>query len=137
MWTAYSPDLLNWGQHTLTMQPLPGTWQSERVGCGAPPIRTDEGWLEIYHGADHEGRYCLGALLSDLEEPERMLARTSQPVLQPEMDYEKTGLYGNCVFSNGIIAESDGTLTIYYGAADSVCAAAVTTIDKMIEAAKR
>lgn len=136
MWTAYSPDLLSWGQHTLSMKPTPGTWYSERVGGGAPPVKTDEGWLEIFHAADDSGRYCLGAMLSDLEKPEKILAYSSKPVFQPEADYEITGLYGNCVFSNGMIADPDGTLTIYYGAADSICAAAVTTIDEMIKAAK-
>jgi len=137
IWTASSPDLIHWGRHEMTMEPLAGTWQSERIGCGAPPIRTPEGWLEIFHASDDRGRYRLGAMLSDLQRPQQLLHRSSRPVLQPEADYELTGLYGNCVFSNGAIAETDGTLTIYYGAADSVCAAATTTIQEMIAAAKQ
>jgi len=136
VWTAYSPDLLCWGRHALTMEPEAGTWRSERVGCGGTPIRTDEGWLEIYHAADQTGRYCLGAMLSDLERPETLLHRSRRPILEPEADYERAGVYGNCVFSNGCIADGDGTLTIYYGAADSICAAAVTTVDEMIAAAR-
>ncbi len=136
IWTAYSPDLHCWGHHELTLPPTPGTWEGGRTGCGAPPVKTDEGWLEIYHAADHAGRYHLGAMLSDLEHPEKLISRGSQPVLEPEAPYELKGVYGNCVFSNGMVAEDDGTLTIYYGAADLICAAAVTTVDEMVQAAK-
>ena len=136
IWTAYSPDLVSWGRHEMTLAPTPGTWEGGRVGCGPPPIRTDQGWLEIYHAADEAGRYCLGAMLSDPDRPERILARSSRPVLQPETPYELAGVYGNCVFSCGMVPEDDGRLTIYYGAADSICAAAVTTVDEMVAAAQ-
>ncbi|MFP4054529.1 MAG: glycoside hydrolase family 130 protein [Phycisphaerae bacterium] len=135
IWTAYSPDLTSWGSHNVTLAPEPGTWSAERVGCGAPPIRTDDGWLEIYHASDATGRYHLGAMLSDLDHPENVIARGSKPVLEPEADYEKTGVYGNCVFSNGLVVD-DGTMTVYYGAADRICAGAVTTVDEMVAAAK-
>ncbi len=136
IWTAYSPDLFSWGRHEITVEPRPDSWEANRVGAGAAPIRTDEGWLEIYHAADAEGKYHLGAMLSDLERPERLLTRSTFPIFEPEADYETTGIYANCVFSNGLIADDDGTLTVYYGAGDRVCAAAVTTIDEMIAAAK-
>ena len=135
IWTAWSPDLECWGRHEMTLAPEPGTWEADRVGAGAPPIRTDEGWLELYHAADADGVYRLGAMLSDLDRPQRVITRSRQPVFQPERDYELTGVYGNCVFHNGLIAEPDGTLTVYYGAADRICAAAVTTVDEMIAAA--
>ncbi|MHC4983349.1 MAG: glycoside hydrolase family 130 protein [Planctomycetota bacterium] len=137
IWTAYSPDLLSWGRHEMTLAPRPGTWEADRVGCGPTPIRTDEGWLEIYHASDAGGRYCLGAMLSGLDRPERVVRRGSRPVLEPQTQYELAGLYGNCVFSNGAVEADDGALTIYYGAADKVCAAAVTTKEEMIAAAKR
>ncbi len=118
-------------------RPIAGTWEGQRVGCGAPPIRTDAGWLEIYHGADDAGRYCLGAMLTDLDRPEQIVARSSKPIFQPTEPYELHGVFGECVFSNGLLAHDDGTLTIFYGAADTVCAAATTTIDEMIAAAKQ
>jgi len=136
IWTASSPDLINWGRHALTLAPRRGTWEGDRVGCGATPIKTPEGWLEIYHAADEDQTYHLGGMLSDLEHPERVIARGSRPVLEPEADYELKGVFSNCVFSNGLIVDEDGTLTIYYGAADRICAAAVTTVDDMIAAAK-
>ena len=136
IWTAWSPDLLSWGRHSMTLAPTPETWEAGRVGCGAPPILTDAGWLEIYHAADAEGRYALGAMLSDLDYPETVIARSRRPVLRPEAPYERTGIYGNCVFSNGLVVEDDGTMVVYYGAADRICAAAVTTVEEMIAAAK-
>jgi len=136
IWTAWSPDLLHWGGHSVLHRPVAGTWEGERIGAGAPPIRTEAGWLEIYHGADADGRYCLGAMLSDLDHPDRVLARSPRPVFQPGEPYELNGVYGQCVFSNGLLAHPDGRLTILYGAADTVCAAATTTIEEMIAAAK-
>ena len=100
------------------------------------PIRTDAGWLEIYHAADSAGRYHLGAMLSDLDHPERLITRGRSPGMEPRMDYELAGVYGNCVFSNGLVVAGDGTMIVYYGAADSICAGAVTTVDEMIAAAK-
>jgi len=135
IWTAYSPDLLSWGCHEMTASPRAGTWEENRLGAGAPPIRTDEGWLEIYHACDSDGTYHLGAMLSDLQHPERLLCRSREPVLSPQADYEIRGLFDRCVFSNGLIPHADGTLTVYYGAADKVCAAAVTTLEEMHAAA--
>jgi predicted GH43/DUF377 family glycosyl hydrolase len=136
IWTAWSPDLYCWGHHEMTLAPTPGTWESDRVGCGAAPIRTDAGWLEIYHAKEKNGRYALGAMLSDLEHPERVIGRSSQPVLVPHADYEITGIFANCVFSNGLLVDDDGIMTVYYGAADRICAAATTTVDEMVAAAK-
>jgi predicted GH43/DUF377 family glycosyl hydrolase len=135
IWTAYSPDLLSWGQHETTVIPKPNSWESQRIGCGGPPIRTDDGWLEIYHGSDGK-QYCLGAMLSDLDYPERLLCRSTEPVMVPEMDYELTGVFNQCVFTSGQVVGEDGTITIYYGAADRICAGAATTIDEMLAAAK-
>jgi predicted GH43/DUF377 family glycosyl hydrolase len=136
IWTAYSPDLLCWGLHEMTLAPRRGTWEGGRVGGGAPPIRTEEGWLEIYHAADASGRYHLGAMLSDLETPQRVIARGSKPVLEPEADYELSGVYANCVFSNGLVVEQDATMFLYYGAADRICAGAITSVDEMVAAAR-
>jgi len=135
IWTAYSPDMSCWGRHEMTLAPTPGTWESDRVGAGAPPIRTDAGWLEIYHASDANGRYALGAMLSDPDRPERIISRSPRPVLEPQAPYELSGLYNHCVFHNGLVADDDGTLWIYYGAADRICAGAVTSIDEMIDAA--
>ena len=135
IWTAYSPDRLCWGHHEMTLEPAPGTGLADRVGCGAPPVRTDSGGLEVFHAADARGVYRLGVMLSDLEHPERIVARSVQPIFEPQAPYEQTGIYGNCVFHNGLVVGDDGSVTLYYGAADRICAAAVTTIDDLIAAA--
>ncbi|MBN1942917.1 MAG: glycoside hydrolase family 130 protein [Phycisphaerae bacterium] len=136
IWTAYSPDLHCWGYHEQTLAPQPGTWQAGRVGAGANPIKTPDGWLEMYHAADAQGRYAIGAMLSDLEHPERILTETREPIFQPEAEYELKGVYQNCVFHNGLVLDDDGVIHFYYGAADRICAGALTTLDEMIAAAK-
>ena len=92
--------------------------------------------MEVFHAADADGKYHLGAMLSDLDEPHRVIARSPEPVFGPQAPYELAGIYGNCVFSNGLTVNDDGGMTVYYGAGDRVCAAATTTVAEMIAAAK-
>jgi predicted GH43/DUF377 family glycosyl hydrolase len=131
MWLAESPDLAHWGQHRCLAHSRPGMWDSARVGAGAAPIRTPEGWLEIYHGADGKNRYCLGALLLDLEAPWKVLARSREPIMEPLAEYERTGFFGNVVFTNGHVVDGD-TVTLYYGASDSVICAARLSIEAIL-----
>ena len=98
-------------------------WDSARVGGGAAPIKTERGWLEIYHGATTDNRYCLGAFLMDLQDPSIVLSRSADPIMVPTERYELSGFFGFVVFTNGHIVNGD-QLTVYYGAADEfVCAA--------------
>src|SRR5690606_27672755 len=101
-------------------------------GGGAVPIKTPKGWLEIYHGADEQQRYTLGLLLAELDAPERVIARSKQPILSPDAPYEREGFFGNVVFTCGALAEPDGRVIIYYGAADEKIAAAETTLDDLL-----
>ena len=113
----------------LSAQSREGYWDSARLGAGAAPIRTAEGWLEIYHGATKENRYCLGALLLDLDEPWRVIARSETPIMEPLASYEQEGFFGQVIFTNGHLVDGDN-LTLYYGAADSViCAAQISIAD--------
>jgi predicted GH43/DUF377 family glycosyl hydrolase len=107
-------------------------WDCARIGAGASPIRTPEGWLEIYHGADSGNRYCLGALLLDLEQPWKVLARSRNPIMEPAADYEHAGFFGNVVFTNGHLADGD-TVTLYYGASDSVICGARFSIQEILK----
>ena len=79
IWLAESPDLIHWGNHRCIARTPDGMWDSVRVGAGAAPIRTPEGWLEIYHGATSNIRYCLGALLLDIREPWKVLGPIAGP----------------------------------------------------------
>jgi predicted GH43/DUF377 family glycosyl hydrolase len=131
IWLAESPDLKHWGNHRCLAHSRPGMWDNNRVGAGAAPIRTSEGWLEIYHGADDNHRYCLGALLLDLDAPWKVLARSTHPIMEPTADYERTGFFGNTIFTNGHVVDGD-VLTLYYGAADSVICGARLSIQEIL-----
>jgi predicted GH43/DUF377 family glycosyl hydrolase len=123
IWLAESPDGLHWGNHQCIIKTRPGLWDNARVGAGAAPIRTEHGWLEIYHGANTEHQYCLGAFLMDIDDPSKVLARTKEPIMVPTENYELSGFFGFVVFTNGHIVNGD-EITIYYGAADEfVCGA--------------
>jgi predicted GH43/DUF377 family glycosyl hydrolase len=125
IWLASSPDCIHWGDHQCIIKTRKDNWDSARVGAGAAPVKTDKGWLEIYHGANHEHQYCLGAFLLDSNDPSKVIARTMDPIMIPSATYEVSGFFGNVVFTNGHIMSPDGdTLTVYYGAADEfVCGA--------------
>jgi predicted GH43/DUF377 family glycosyl hydrolase len=133
IWVAYSPDLEHWGDHHFLMGTTARGWASGRIGAGAVPFKTDRGWVEIYHGATRQDRYCLGAILLDLERPHRMLARTREPILSPEAPYEVQGFVPNVVFACGALVDGD-RVTIYYGAADEVIAAADLSLAEIMDA---
>lgn len=130
MWVASSENLMDWGRHEFVIGPRPGMWDSERVGCGAAPIHTPAGWLQLYHASDEKVRYCTGAVLLDLEEPWKVIARSREPILFPAAPYETQGLMPNVVFHNGLVENEDGTLTLFYGATDeTTCGAIVAVAD--------
>lgn len=131
MWIAESPDRIHWGRHKCVATTRKGFFDSARLGAGASPIRTDEGWLEIYHGADSSNRYCLGAMLLDLKDPSKVLARCSEPIMEPVAPYEQTGFFGNVVFTNGQVVDGD-TVHIYYGASDEVICKADFSIKEIL-----
>lgn len=131
IWVASSPDLLHWGGHHCILRTRESWWDSARVGAGAAPIKTREGWLEIYHGADHQHRYSLGAVLLDLNDPTKVLARSHHPLFEPEADYELTGFFGNVVFTNGHLVDGD-EITMYYGASDEVICGATLSIEAIL-----
>jgi predicted GH43/DUF377 family glycosyl hydrolase len=149
IWLARSADMIHWGRHKVLLGSDSG-WDAGRVGAGAPPIRTPDGWLEIYHGStkptndrngggrggaeqgsarrrNHGGSaggvgvYSAGALLLDMHEPHRIVRRTARPILVPETDFEREGFVPNVLFPTGVVDRGD-TLLVYYGAADTVCA---------------
>ena len=129
IWISESPNLCCWGNHRRLLGPRGGCWDEAKIGASAVPFRIEEGWLEIYHGSDRNNRYCLGAVLTDVVEPWKVIARTEKPVLEPETDYERQGFFGNVVFCCGLLYEDD-KLKIYYGVADTaVCYAEIPLRD--------
>jgi beta-1,2-mannobiose phosphorylase / 1,2-beta-oligomannan phosphorylase len=123
IWVAGSPDLIHWGGHA-PLDLSGGGWQSGRVGAGAPPLRVEGGWLEIYHGNRRTdrpgavGAYCGGAAVLDLEDPARVLRRIPSPFFVPEAEFEVAGFVPEVVFPTGVVQDG-GVLLVYYGAADA------------------
>jgi beta-1,2-mannobiose phosphorylase / 1,2-beta-oligomannan phosphorylase len=134
IWIAFSDDLAGWGGHRPLALPRPGMWDGVRTGAGSVPFRVPEGWLELYHGVDSSGTYAMGGLLLDAEDPARVLARSPEPILKPEHDYEKSGFYRNTVFSCGHVPLDDRgeRIRMYYGAADSCVAAADFQVKEIV-----
>jgi predicted GH43/DUF377 family glycosyl hydrolase len=136
IWISYSPDLHHWGDSRLVMKPVPYHWDEIKIGPGAPPIRTDKGWLSIYHGvfptmAGHV--YRLGVALHKLDDPAQILGVGDRWILQPEDEWEVTGYVPNVVFTCGAVPEDDGTLKLYWGGADKVMCAGTAIIDELVE----
>jgi predicted GH43/DUF377 family glycosyl hydrolase len=136
IWISSSSDLLDWGNHQCLIRPRDNPWERVKIGGGASPIKTEKGWLEIYHGKGDDSMYYLFALLLDLEDPTRVVARGERPFLLPETDYEKCGFFPNVVFSNGVVERPNGELYVYYGACDETTNLLVTTIDEMLSGLK-
>jgi len=139
IWISRSPDLLHWGGYRVLAEPYMGTWENDKIGISTPPIHTNEGWLVLYHGVRGFGMgniYKQGVMLLDLKKPWIVLARTQDPVLSPEEDYERTGDVANVVFTNGWIHESNDEIKIYYSGADTNICLATTTVDQLISACK-
>lgn len=131
IWLAESPDGIHWGNHQCIIKSRTGLWDSARVGAGAAPIKTKYGWLEIYHGANADHQYCLGAFLLDLNDPSKVISRTTQPIMVPTEPYELSGFFGYVVFTNGHVVDGDA-LTIYYGAADEFVCGALFSINEIL-----
>lgn len=132
IWISFSDDLQEWTEHTLFAKPETW-WEDKKLGASCPPIRTDKGWFFLYHGvASRDDAYRVGAMLLDLEHPEKIIARTKDFIMEPEFDYETSGYYNGCVFPTGNVVV-DGTLYVYYGAADRYCCVATADFDALVD----
>jgi len=133
---SQSPDMTYWGKHRLVMRPA-GGWQATKVGAGAVPIETTEGWLLFYHGVFTSCNgfvYSMGAALLDLDRPWKVIARTEPYLLHPKMLYEQVGDVPNVIFPSAALTDSvTGRIAIYYGAADTVTGLAFCRVDEVVE----
>ena len=159
MWLSYSPDLRHWGdgQHVLSSREIP--FANDKMGPGAPPIRTRAGWLTAFHGVwrdDTRGKhgwedrwskiYSAGIMLMDLNEPWRIIGFSPDPLLAPEAWYETggagpdggafDGFRTHVIFPGGMILEDSGEVKIYYGASDTVECLATAHVDDLIALCK-
>ena len=136
VWISYSPDLIFWGNSRLIMKPLQYHWDEMKIGPGAPPIKTDRGWLNIYHGVfpTMDGSvYRLGVALHDLNDPSRIISVGDRWILQPEEVYEITGYVHNVVFCCAAVPEEDGSVKIYWGGADKVMCVGTARLGDLVE----
>jgi predicted GH43/DUF377 family glycosyl hydrolase len=127
IYLAFSDDLLHWTDHVCIMKPE-FAWETAKIGGGAQPIKTEKGWLLIYHGVDEKLWYRLGVALLDLDDPTRVIARQPEWILQPEANWEIVGDVKNVVFTCGAVLLGR-ELWVYYGAADTVIGLAKGNLD--------
>jgi predicted GH43/DUF377 family glycosyl hydrolase len=136
IWISYSPDLLHWGGSKIVIKPAGYHWDEMKIGPGAPPIRTDKGWLNIYHGAFQTmagAVYRLGVALHKLDDPANVLGVADRWILEPQEPCERVGYVPNVVFTCGAVPENDGTLKLYWGAADTVVCTGTAVIDELVQ----
>ncbi len=141
IWLASSPDLIHWGCYRPLLSNGYAIWNVKKIGP-TPPIKTPEGWLVIVHGVwswmDSDHHYYIGAILLDLNDPEKVIGKTKSWLLSPEADYETKGTVDNVVFPCGALADSaKDELRLYYGAADTRVCLATGSLSAIIEACQR
>jgi beta-1,4-mannooligosaccharide/beta-1,4-mannosyl-N-acetylglucosamine phosphorylase len=133
---SYSPDLEHWGGHKPLHLKVE-TWLTFKWGIGPSPIKTEEGWLLIFHGVWRSCNglvYRLGVCLLDGEDPSRVIAQCPEFIITPREPYERAGDVPNCIFSNGAVVEPDGEVKVYYGACDTTICLATTTVADLLAA---
>jgi predicted GH43/DUF377 family glycosyl hydrolase len=137
IWISFSPDLIHWGEHRVLLQRRGGLWDSSRVGLGAQPIETSEGWVVIYHGVRDTAAgvlYRVGLALLDLKEPWKVVRRSEEWVFGPKEPYEFIGDVSGVVFPTGaVFNEEKNELRLYYGAADSTVCVAFANMKEILD----
>lgn len=133
-----SPDMVHWGNHRFVMgNGGQGWWQGTKIGAGPVPIETSEGWLLFYHGVSGTCNgfvYSIGATILDIDDPSNVLYRTRDYLLTPEKEYETTGFVPNVAFPCANLYDAEtGRIAIYYGAADTYTAIALTQVDQLLD----
>ncbi len=134
---SYSPDMKFWGEHRCVMKVTPfeeSAWQCLKIGAGSVPLKTKDGWLMFYHGVIRTCngyRYSMGAVLLDLNKPDKVLYRTRDYLLAPAAPYELTGDVPNVVFPCAALCDGK-RIAVYYGAADTTVCMAFGYLDEII-----
>lgn len=145
LWFSDSPDGSYWGNTQLVLGSEQVPWGNAKIGPGAPPVKTSEGWLTVFHAVSidkshelpawHKGwykTYTIGLMLLDEQEPWRVRGLSPDPLMEPEAPYELEGFRGHVLFPGGLILEDDGQVKIYYGAADTVECLATAHVDDLL-----
>jgi beta-1,4-mannooligosaccharide/beta-1,4-mannosyl-N-acetylglucosamine phosphorylase len=147
IWASASPDLRYWGDTSLVLGVEDIPYANDKIGPGAPPVKTKQGWLTLFHAVDRDKsrgkngwentwqkRYCIGVALLDLNNPSKVIGLSREPLLAPETDYEvNEGFRANVLFPGGLIVEDSGEVKIYYGVSDTVECLATAHVDDLIK----
>ena len=132
-----SPDMVYWGKHRHVMGRSSEWWESVKIGGGAAPIETSEGWLLFYHGVSGTCNgyvYSIGGAILDIDNPSIVKYRCENFLLTPEEWYEERGFVPNVTFPCATIHDSvSGKIAVYYGCADSYVGLAFTTVDEIVD----
>jgi predicted GH43/DUF377 family glycosyl hydrolase len=131
---AFSEDMHCWND-AETIQVPDQPWELLQLGNCGSPIETNAGWLVLTHGVGAMRTYSLGAMLLDLDEPQRVLARTEQPIISPDASH-RDGYVPNVIYSCGGFAHND-TLVLPYGIADQSISIATLSISELIDSMRR
>lgn len=149
-WISHSYDLRYWGDTRLLLAVEDVPFANDKIGPGAPPIKTDAGWLTLFHSVDidrtrgkngweeqWQKRYCAGIMLLDLKDPSKIIGMSKDPLIAPETEYETEGGFRtNVIFPGGLILEDNGEVKIYYGASDTVECMATARVEDLITLCK-
>ena len=147
VWMEQSPDLKFWGNANIVLKNEEVEFSNEKIGPAAPPIKTEKGWLTLFHAVYHDktlGKngwedkwdriYYAGVMLLDLNDPTKIIGRYEKPLIAPENQNEvANGFRNNVIFPGGMVLEDNGEVKIYYGAADAVECVAITTVDELLD----
>ena len=146
LWLSTSPDLKFWGETELVLAVEDVPYANDKIGPAAPSVKTDKGWLTLFHAVDKDEargkngwesawkkRYCAGIMLLDLNDPTRVIGMSKLPLIAPETYFEtEKGFRQQVIFPGGMILEDNGEVKIYYGASDTVECLATANIDDLI-----
>ena len=137
IFVSESPDMIYWGKHRHVMGSNDNWWESLKIGGGATPIETSEGWLLLYHGVAGTCNgyvYSIGGAILDIDNPSIVKYRCENFLLTPEEWYEERGFVPNVCFPCATVQNNEtGQMAIYYGAADSYVGLCFTTVDEIID----
>ena len=146
IWLSESPDLVYWGNSKLVLGAEDVPYCNDKIGPAAPPIKTDKGWLTLFHSVDIDDtrgkngweptwkkRYVIGIMLLDLKDPSRVVGMSKLPLMVPETEIElKGGFRDNVLFPCALIPEDDGTIKIYYGVGDAIVCLATAKLTDLL-----
>jgi beta-1,4-mannooligosaccharide/beta-1,4-mannosyl-N-acetylglucosamine phosphorylase len=151
IWISKSLDLKFWGEHRRLLNRKTLSFCNSKIGPGAPPVRTERGWLTLFHTVtevekplyswetpykEWHSKYSMGLMLLDLKDPSKIVGMHTGALLEPEMPYELEGFRGSVLFPGSMVPEDDGSVKIYYGAADTVECLATARLDDLLDLCK-